>query len=417
MKCKLIMFFCIYFFTLNTIQSQIKSGKITYERKTNLYKKFKNNAFQCKFVYIMPRKCLSLICIFVTMSIIPESITYRLPLSPTANFYFRDIVFFIFLLYLIEISRFTHFKKLSRVVVIIFICSLGISMYQKYDPLVSLSQKSWVTQLILNGKNYNSEIQLLSKTSASNSHSVGIVISEAAYSQIRNGSLANFWMPTDIVDKNHRLATVVTKVQSKDFFSVSPGIFHASTVSDQNWCSTDITQSLWLDYLITTKSDLLSSGCSEPIAEIGNLKLIQLNPSPSMYKFRLTSADTSQVNSYCDVKLKSLREAISIEFGYCNFSNDFLRYGKIPFHNYGELRVSGSKLMTGDISDSSFASISGNSFKRGGEVVITYEASVLTKFRASLIWLTHIYLLILFLQMGVRFLRKYNSGKSILNRK
>lgn len=43
MKCKLIMFFCIYFFTLNTIQSQIKSGKITYERKTNLYKKFKNN--------------------------------------------------------------------------------------------------------------------------------------------------------------------------------------------------------------------------------------------------------------------------------------------------------------------------------------------------------------------------------------
>jgi len=43
MICKLIMFFCIYFFTLNTIQSQIKSGKITYERKTNLYKKFKNN--------------------------------------------------------------------------------------------------------------------------------------------------------------------------------------------------------------------------------------------------------------------------------------------------------------------------------------------------------------------------------------
>lgn len=43
MKCKLIVFICIYFFTINTIQSQIKSGKITYERKTNLYKKFKNN--------------------------------------------------------------------------------------------------------------------------------------------------------------------------------------------------------------------------------------------------------------------------------------------------------------------------------------------------------------------------------------
>jgi GLPGLI family protein len=43
MKCKLIIFICIYFFTVNTIQSQIKSGKITYERKTNLYKKFKNN--------------------------------------------------------------------------------------------------------------------------------------------------------------------------------------------------------------------------------------------------------------------------------------------------------------------------------------------------------------------------------------
>lgn len=43
MKCKLIVFICIYFFILNTIQSQIKSGKITYERKTNLYKKFKNN--------------------------------------------------------------------------------------------------------------------------------------------------------------------------------------------------------------------------------------------------------------------------------------------------------------------------------------------------------------------------------------
>jgi GLPGLI family protein len=43
MKCKLILFICIYFFTINKIQSQIKSGKITYERKTNLYKKFKNN--------------------------------------------------------------------------------------------------------------------------------------------------------------------------------------------------------------------------------------------------------------------------------------------------------------------------------------------------------------------------------------
>ena len=43
MKCKLIIFICIYFFIFNTIQSQIKSGKITYERKTNLYKKFKNN--------------------------------------------------------------------------------------------------------------------------------------------------------------------------------------------------------------------------------------------------------------------------------------------------------------------------------------------------------------------------------------
>lgn len=43
MKCKLMFFWGIYIFTLNPIQSQIKSGKITYERKTNLYKKFKNN--------------------------------------------------------------------------------------------------------------------------------------------------------------------------------------------------------------------------------------------------------------------------------------------------------------------------------------------------------------------------------------
>ena len=34
---------CIFFFNVNTILSQIKSGKIIYERKTNLYKKFKNN--------------------------------------------------------------------------------------------------------------------------------------------------------------------------------------------------------------------------------------------------------------------------------------------------------------------------------------------------------------------------------------
>lgn len=43
MKCKLILFFCIYLLALNTIQSQINSGKITYERKTNLYKKFKGD--------------------------------------------------------------------------------------------------------------------------------------------------------------------------------------------------------------------------------------------------------------------------------------------------------------------------------------------------------------------------------------
>lgn len=43
MKCNLLLFSCIFFLNVNTIQSQIKSGKITYERKTNLYKKFKNN--------------------------------------------------------------------------------------------------------------------------------------------------------------------------------------------------------------------------------------------------------------------------------------------------------------------------------------------------------------------------------------
>ena len=34
---------CIFILNVNTIQSQIKSAKIIYERKTNLYKKFKNN--------------------------------------------------------------------------------------------------------------------------------------------------------------------------------------------------------------------------------------------------------------------------------------------------------------------------------------------------------------------------------------
>lgn len=43
MKCNLLLFICIFFLNVNTIKSQIKSGKITYERKTNLYKKFKNN--------------------------------------------------------------------------------------------------------------------------------------------------------------------------------------------------------------------------------------------------------------------------------------------------------------------------------------------------------------------------------------
>jgi hypothetical protein len=378
----------------------------------------KNNAFRCNFISIIPGNCLILIFVFTTMSIMPESFTYRFPLSPTANFFYRDIVFFIFVLYLIEITRFPGFNKLRRVVLIIFICSLGITMYQKHDPLVSLSQKSWVTQMILAGEKDNFENQFLNKVSVSDLHSVGIVISESAYSQIRNGSLPNFWMPTDIVGKNYRLVTVITKVQSKDFFSVSPGIFHASTVNDQNWCSTSVTQSLWLDYLITSKSDLLSSDCAKPIAEIGNLRLIQLNPTPSIYKFRLSTLNASQkVNPYCNVKLKTLKEATKIEFGYCNFSSEFLRNGNIPFHNYKELKVSGSRLLPGDTSDSGFAIISGNDFKRGAEVVISYKASILMMFRISLIWLTHIYLLILFLQMSVRFLRRCNSVTLVLNKK
>lgn len=43
MKCNLLLCMCIFFLNVNTIHSQIKSGKIIYERKTNLYKKFKNN--------------------------------------------------------------------------------------------------------------------------------------------------------------------------------------------------------------------------------------------------------------------------------------------------------------------------------------------------------------------------------------
>lgn len=42
MKCNLYLIIISFVFIASTISSQINHGKITYERKTNLYKKFKN---------------------------------------------------------------------------------------------------------------------------------------------------------------------------------------------------------------------------------------------------------------------------------------------------------------------------------------------------------------------------------------
>ncbi len=44
MKCNFFLFILFIVFNTKTIRSQISSGKITYERKTNLYKKFKSNS-------------------------------------------------------------------------------------------------------------------------------------------------------------------------------------------------------------------------------------------------------------------------------------------------------------------------------------------------------------------------------------
>jgi hypothetical protein len=237
---------------------------------------------------------LSFLIIFITcgMTVFSYSIAYKLIITPTGIFFFRDIAYFLFLILLSQNIQ-SHLKTSiinSRInlvdcfIICIFITSLSITMFMKFEQKVELNSKSWLSNMIFNQTNIN-KFNLIPPGSR---NAVGIAFTNTAYQQVRNGVTDSIWMPTDLLDSRIRLLTAVTKIQPKDSIFSSPnGIFQASTVSDINWCLEVNKNKYWVDYVVFGNNENVPQECGDSLFIVDNLKLVRVNSHLGIYNISI----------------------------------------------------------------------------------------------------------------------------------
>jgi hypothetical protein len=276
------------------------------------------------------------------------SASYKVPFSPTGNFFLRDIAYFLILILISQNSQNHAFNSSSESVrnlidyfmIFLFIFSLTLTMFIKFDQKEDIDKKSWLATTIFN--------QIESKKSSFIPHdtntSVGVVFTRDAYQQIRNGGVKSIWMPTDVLDSRTRLLTAITKIQPKDpIFSSPNGIFQASTVSDFNWCAELNRNKYWIDYVVFASNESRPKECGNNILMVDNLWLVKVNPNLGSYivPIALRSNDNSnrKVPQGCTVNEYAYRNDLELVFSKCKLNPELKYTMTLPYLNFSNLKL------------------------------------------------------------------------------
>jgi len=337
-----------------------------------------------------------LVCILVSLllSLTPEVVFENLFIAPTVNFFFRELAFvFLILLSVQEWSKITNkiIILCNKILVVYLLGSVIIALISKYDSSLPFDDKSWVHRALLTSETHSS----LKTFPSSNDRSVGIAISEDAYSQIRNGAIEEIWMPTDLISSDRRLISAVTKVQSKDFFNVSDSPFHASTIKDLDWCDSEIASKYWMDYVLLTDSEFTELGCNTVSKRLDKLTLLQVNSTPGKYETFLKGQGQKEVN--CNVELFSSSHSIKVLFNACSDLYHSPIRMNLPLHADSDLVAFENKLDTKLNNEDGFLQVKMNNLINAVEFEITIQPPLHIKIKVVSLWLLHILLFLVVL--------------------
>lgn len=386
---------------VESISTILKAGPIAYSPRTStIYFQvflmlvlvklvFKHRRSESGVLY----EVRSLLCILISLllSLTPEVTFKHLLFAPTANFFFRELAF-VFIIYLLSQKPIKNYVKrpdqLTTALAVYLLGSVLVAFVSMHNPAIPFKDKSWIHRAIL-----SSDLSVIkSEFPTSNGGSVGISISEDAYSQIRNGAVNEIWMPTDLISADRRLISVVTKVQSKDFFNVSNSPFHASTVKNLDWCDSKIASRYWLDYVLLTESEFAKLRCKTISRVFGTLSILQVNKTPGSYKTIFTGP--KQLKAQCNVKLSSNQDSLKVLISRCTGVEGFPIIMNLPVHSDSRLKVFGNNLGVNLLDGDGFAKVKVSNFIKGENLRITMDPSFHIKTRNISLWLLHSLLII-----------------------
>ena len=337
---------------------------------------------------------LACILISLLLSLTPEVVFENLFFAPTVNFFFRELAFvFLILLSVQEWTKTTDKRIIlyNKILVVYLLGSVIIAFISKYDSSLPFDEKSWVHRTLLSSETHSS----LNTFPSSNGRSVGIAISEAAYSQIRNGAVKEIWMPTDLISSDRRLISAVTKVQSKDFFNVSDSPFHASTIKNLDWCDSEIASKFWMDYVLLTDSEFTELGCNTVSKRLDKLTLLQVNSTPGKYDTFLKGQGQKKVN--CNVELFSSSRSIKVLVNGCsNFDDSPIRMN-LPLHADSDLVALENRVDTKLNNEDGFLQVKINNLINAAEFEITIQPPFHLKMKVIALWLLHMFLFLVIL--------------------
>ena len=150
--------------------------------------------------------------------------------------------------------------------------------------------------------------------------SVGIAFTQQALSLSRTTLYEEFWMSTDMQKQGHRLLTASTKLQSKDFFRKSEGVFQGSTIQKgvEFWCDKSVVESYWIDVVVTTKNEDKVGKCKESnYLDLDNLRIYLVNSTPLSTHKVLTLINHSGggfTSFYKSIAVEAVNQSLIVRF-------------------------------------------------------------------------------------------------------
>ncbi len=322
---------------------------------------------------------------------------YLTPL-PTANFFFRDVAYFLILTFVITlISSQDNFYKIDLKILLTFCLLLVflllpnlVYIFSSFGNMKYNNGNSWVKSNIKHEGDKFIDTFILPKNA-------GIAFTSKAYDDVRSNPQNSFWMPTDLTKNGNRLLTLITKMQFERKFNQADYLFQANSLiyPSNFWCSLENRKLYWVEISVHHYRE---ESCSNSIKfRIGNLELETFGKTNNSEKI------DSDRNVF-----KYSREELFLILSSDSFKNSKFNL-LIPIKFNDRIKYESSALSI--ISERDKTGLTNLNFTSANQlpnynVKISYDPPFLIKLLA---FTTHLTLIVFFVQILIKFNQHFLS--------